>query len=121
MAVVPESVVTRGNDPDRTTLTSSQPGESSVVVTPDVHGPNADTGTFYVELPQFAEGAYFELSMDTDVTEVFWIVVGYLREGSVHSGGHDWIHVEEAGLWRRASASTRMLGVEPEWATRLPD
>ena len=54
------------------------------------------------------------------VSEVFWIVVGYLRDGVERRQGRAWVYLAEMGLWHAYSGSVRMSDFEPEWAVQLP-
>jgi hypothetical protein len=80
----------------------------------------AGRGTFYLEFSALGSDAVYELDMDTDPSPVFWIAVGYLRDGSVEANGHVWIHVTEVGMWHPYSASSPVGDYEPEWVTSLP-
>lgn len=120
-SVVPGAVSNPGEEPNEVWVTSSvlTRGEG-VVLSWDAWGPTVDAGTFYVYLTELGGAAFFELDVDTDVSEVFWIVVGYLRDGVEHRQGRVWVYVAEVGLWHAYSGSARMSDFEPEWAVQLP-
>jgi len=119
-AVVPESVLSRVEEPNEIGLSSPLASGVALVLTWDNSRPAADSGTFYVELSELASDAFYELGMDTELSSVFWIAVGYLREGPVERQGHAWIYVREVGIRHRLSASQRVSDFEPAWVTRLP-
>jgi len=121
-AIVPEALMSPGEEPNEILLTSPHVSENGLGLTWDDFGPTADRGTFYVDLGELGSGAFYELDVDTDLSSMFWIAVGYLREGPVYRQGHAWIHVREVGMWHPFSASTRRVSdFEPEWVARRPD
>lgn len=120
-SVVPGAVSTPVEEPNEIWVTSSAlaRGEGAVLSW-DEWGPTGDAGTFYVDLTELGGEAFYELDVDTDVSEVFWIVVGYLRDGVERRQGRVWVYLAEVGLWHAYSGSVRMSDFEPEWAVQLP-
>ena len=118
-AIVPASVRSGAEQPNQIVL-SPLDTDGAVVLTWSDPARSAGRGTFYLALSPLGSDAYYELDMDTDPSSVFWIAVGYLREGSVDAKGHAWIHVREVGMWHPCSASSPVGDFEPEWVTSLP-
>lgn len=118
--IIPVSIQPGTEDPAQLVMRSSHEADAAVLLTWDDSTRAASPGTFYVELSPLGIDAYYEMDADTDPSLVFWIAVGYLREGAVQAMGHAWIHVKEVDMWHPYSASRSVSDFEPEWATSLP-
>ncbi len=120
-SVVSGAVSAPGEEPNEVWVTSSALARGEgVVLSWDEWGPTVDAGTFYVDLTELGGEAFYELDVDTDVSEVFWIVVGYLRDGVERRQGRAWVYLAEVGLWHAYSGSVRMSDFDPEWSVQLP-
>lgn len=93
---------------------------ATVVLTWGDPASSAGRGTFYLEFSALGSDGVYELDMDTDPSPVFWIAVGYLRDGSVEANGHVWIPATEVGMWHPYSDSSPVGDNEPEWVKSLP-
>lgn len=120
LAVVPARVVSAAEEPKQILLKAPPGAGGDILVCLDGPSRSDGSGRFYLEFSTGGSYVLYELDMETDLQEAFWISVGFLRFGAVEASGYAWVSVREAGLWHRFSA-TRIVSVyDSEWVTAPP-
>jgi hypothetical protein len=119
-AVVPTLVVSDADEPNQLLLKAAPDSGGDILVCWDEPSRADGSGTFYLEFSPLGRGVVYELDMETDLLQAFWIAVSYLREGAVEAKGHAWVHVREAGLWHRYSAARTVSDYDSEWVAAPP-
>jgi hypothetical protein len=119
-AVVPALVVSAAEEPNQILLKAPPGAGGDILVCWDEPSRADGSGRFYLEFSPRGSGVVYELDRETDLLTAFWISVGYVREGAVEANGYAWVHVTEAGLWHRYSATRAVSDYDPEWVTEPP-